>query len=221
MNVLVIGASRGIGLELVRQYRAAGERVIATARDAAGLERLQQLGAEPFKVDVADAASASGLSWHLDCEKLDVALYVAGVYSTAGANSPPTQQDFDRLMHTNVLGAMQALPHVAPLVEAAGGKFVFITSGMGQIGDASSSFGWTYRVSKAALNMAVVSAQPDYPKATFVALCPGWVQTDMGGPGASLTVEQSVSAMRKTINGLKRGSQVRFLHHDGRPYPSW
>jgi NAD(P)-dependent dehydrogenase (short-subunit alcohol dehydrogenase family) len=110
---------------------------------------------------------------------------------------------------------------VAPWVEAAGGKFVFITSGMGQIGDASSSFGWTYRVSKAALNMAVVSAQPDYPKATFVALCPGWVQTDMGGPGASLTVEQSVSAMRKTIDGLKRGSQVRFLHHDGRPYSSW
>jgi NAD(P)-dependent dehydrogenase (short-subunit alcohol dehydrogenase family) len=221
MNVLVIGASRGIGLELVRQYRAAGERVIATARDAAGLERLKLLGAEPLKVDVADPASVSGLSWQLDGEKIDVALYVAGVYSTAGATSPPTQQDFDRLMHTNVLGAMQALPQVAPWVEAAGGKFVFITSGMGQIGDASSSFGWTYRVSKAALNMAVVSAQPDYPKATFVALCPGWVQTDMGGPGASLTVEQSVSAMRKTIDGLKRGPQVRFLHHDGRPYSSW
>ncbi len=221
MNVLVIGASRGIGLELARQYRAAGDRVIATARDAAGLERLQQLGAEPLKVDVADPASVSGLSWQLDGEKLDVALYVAGVYSTAGATSPPTQQDFDRLMHTNVLGAMQALPQVAPWVEAAGGKFVFITSGMGQIGDVSSSFGWTYRVSKAALNMAVVAAQPDYPKATFVAMCPGWVQTDMGGPGASLTVEHSVSAMRKTIAGLKRGTQVRFLHHDGRPYPSW
>jgi NAD(P)-dependent dehydrogenase (short-subunit alcohol dehydrogenase family) len=126
-------------------------------------------------------------------------------------------------MHTNVLGAMQAIPQVAPLVEASrqGGRFAFITSGMGQIGGVESSYGWTYRVSKAALNMAVAAAQHDYPRATLVALCPGWVQTDMGGAGAPLTVHDSVSAMRRTLAGLTPAHRGAFLHHDGRRYDGW
>lgn len=221
MNILVIGASRGIGLEFARQYRDAGDRVIATARDAAGLQRLEALGAQPLKLDVADPASASGLSWQLDGEKIDVALYVAGVYSTAGATQPPTREEFDRLMHANVLGAMQVIPQVAPLVEAARGRFAFLSSQMGHIAGANSSFGWTYRVSKAALNMAVAAARHDYPKATFVALSPGWVRTDMGGPGAPLSVTDSVAAMRRTISDLQPRDGGAFLDHDGSPFPGW
>jgi NAD(P)-dependent dehydrogenase (short-subunit alcohol dehydrogenase family) len=221
MNVLLIGASRGIGLEFARQYLEAGDRVIATARNAEGLARLHDLGAQTIKLDVADPASISGLSWKLDGEKIDVAIYVAGVWSTGGALSPPTREAFDHVMHANVLGAMQALPQVAPWVEEAGGKFAFITSGMGQIGGVESSFGWTYRVSKAALNMAVVAAQGDFPKATFIALCPGWVKTDMGGAGAPLTVQASVSAMRATLAKVTTKDKAKFLHHDGQPYPSW
>ena len=134
-NVLIIGASRGLGLEFARQYVAAGDRVLATARDAAGRERLQALGVESvLTVDVADPASVSGLAWMLDGEKIDTALYVAGVMDRGNALSPPTQQQFDRVMHTNVLGAMQAIPQVAPLVEAAGGVFAFLSSSMSQIG---------------------------------------------------------------------------------------
>jgi NAD(P)-dependent dehydrogenase (short-subunit alcohol dehydrogenase family) len=154
-----------------------------------------------------------------------VALYVAGVYTQGGATTPPTQQEFDSAMHTNVLGAMQTIPQVAPLVEAAnhgqGGKFIFITSGMGSIGESESSFGWTYRVSKAALNMAVISAQSDYPKALMLPMCPGWVRTDMGGPGATISVEESVGAMRGTIGGLTAKNKGQYLHHDGRQYGSW
>jgi NAD(P)-dependent dehydrogenase (short-subunit alcohol dehydrogenase family) len=221
VNVLIIGASRGIGHEFVRQYRAAGDRVIATARKEQDLRALQGLGAKALKVDVADPASISSLSWQLDGEKLDVALYVAGVYSTAGAHEPPTQQDFDHVMHTNVLGAMQAIPQVAPLVEAAGGRFVFISSEMGHIAGTSSSYGWLYRTSKAALNMAVAAACHDYPKAILAAMSPGWVRTDMGGPSAPLSVQDSVASMRKAIAALKPRDSGHFLDHDGTRFKGW
>jgi len=225
-TVLVIGASRGIGLAFVRQYRAAGDRVIATARDAAGLERLKALGATALRLDVADPASVSGLAWQLDGEKIDVALYVAGVFPSGDARTPPTRDEFDRTLHTNVLGAMQALPQVGPLVEAASrkgrpGRFVFITSGMAQIGGVESSYAWIYRVSKAALNMAVASAQHDYPGAVLVAMSPGWVQTDMGGPGATLTADDSVAAMRAAIAALDTAHKGAFLDYDGTPIGSW
>jgi NAD(P)-dependent dehydrogenase (short-subunit alcohol dehydrogenase family) len=220
-TTLVLGASRGIGLEFVRQCREAGDRVIATARTSQGLQALEKLGAQTLQLDVADPASISNLARAVHAEKIDLALYVAGVYSTAGATEPPTQQDFDRLMHTNVLGAMQVIPKVAPLVEAAQGRFVFITSGMAQIAGADSSFGWLYRVSKAALNMAVAAARHDYPAATLVAMSPGWVQTDMGGSGALLTVQQSVASMRKSIAGITPRQSGAFLDHDGRPFDGW
>ncbi|WBY00444.1 SDR family oxidoreductase [Ramlibacter tataouinensis] len=220
-TVLVLGASRGIGLEFVRQYRAAGDKVIATARTDEGLQKIAALGAEPVQLDVAAPASIGALAGQLDGEKLDIALYVAGVYSTAGAKEPPTQADFDQVMRTNVLGAMQAIPKVAPLVEAAHGRFVFISSEMGHIAGAHSSFGWLYRASKAALNMTVRAASYDYPRATLVALSPGWVRTAMGGPGAPLSPEQSVAAMRRTIALLAAPQSGAFLDHDGTPFDGW
>ena len=220
-TVLVIGASRGIGLEFVRQYREAGRRVIATVRDADGRARVQALGAEALTVDVANPASVSGLAWQLDGEKIDLALYVAGVLRRPNALTPPTQQDFDAVMHTNVLGAMQTLPQVAPLVAEARGVFAFLSSSMSQIGSVPDSGSWLYRTSKAALNMAVAAAQHDYPDATLVTIDPGWVQTDMGGAGAALTVEQSVKGMRQVLGSLTAADKGRLLHHDGRRATHW
>ena len=220
-TVLVIGASRGIGHEFVRQYRAAGDRVIATARDAKGLKAIESLGAKALDIDVAHPASIGALAPQLDGAKIDVALYVAGVYSTDGAQEAPSQDDFDRVMRTNVLGAMQAIPEVAPLVAAAHGRFVFITSEMGHIAGTGSSFGWLYRASKAALNMAVKAASHDYPRATLAAMSPGWVQTDMGGPGAPLTAQQSVSSMRKAIAAIPKRQSGAFLNYDGKAFAGW
>lgn len=220
-TILIIGASRGIGLELARQYVEAGDRVIATARDDAGRERLQALGAQPLTVDVANPASVSGLSWLLDGEKIDLALYVAGVIRRPNALTPPTQQDFDAVMHTNVLGAMQALPQVAPMVADAQGVFAFVSSSMSQIGSVDDSDSWLYRTSKAALNMAVASAQHDYPGATLVTIDPGWVQTEMGGGEAPLTVQESVRGMRATLASVTDADKGRLLHHDGRRAAHW
>jgi NAD(P)-dependent dehydrogenase (short-subunit alcohol dehydrogenase family) len=216
-TAFVIGASRGIGSEFVKQYLAEGRKVIATARDDEGLAALRAAGAEAIKLDVANPASIAELAWKLDGAKLDVAVYVAGVYGpNSGATTEPTAADFDKVMHTNVCGAMQLIPSVAPLVEAAKGKFVFISSGMGSIGEATSSMGWVYRASKAALNMAVRTASFDYPKATMIVMCPGWVKTDMGGPGATLSKEESVADMRSVIESLRTSDSGTFRNHKGR-----
>ena len=92
---------------------------------------------------------------------------------------------------------------------------------MGRIQGVENSFAWTYRVSKAALNMVVATAQHDYPQATMVAISPGWVQTDMGGDGAPLTVEHSVRGLRSTVAGLTPADKGRLLHHDGRRAAHW
>ncbi|HEX5388309.1 MAG TPA: SDR family oxidoreductase [Burkholderiaceae bacterium] len=220
-TVLVIGASRGIGLELVCQYREAGDRVIATARDDAGLSALRDLGAQALQVDVANPASVSGLSWLLDGEKLDVALYVAGVMDRAGATTPPTQQAFDHVMHTNVLGLMQVIPQVLPMVEEASGVFGALSSSMSQIASVPGSNAWLYRVSKAALNMAVASARFDYPRARLVALDPGWVQTDMGGATAPLSLADSVAGLRAAIASITSDDNGHLIHHDGRRAAHW
>ena len=216
-TVLIIGASRGIGWELARQYVAAGERVIATGRDDAALARLRDLGAQALRVDVADAASISGLAWQLDGEKIDIALYVAGVTSHGDATEPPTREAFDTVMHANVLGAMQAIPQVAPWL-APGGRFGFVSSVMGRIATVDNSRAWVYRTSKAALNMAVSSAQSAWPDAIMVCLHPGWVQTDMGGGAAPVTPEASASGLRRVMAALTPADRGAYIQYDGQRF---
>lgn len=222
-TVLLIGASRGIGLELARQYRAEGWRVVATARSAEGLDRLTALGCETLRLDAADPASNSGLAWQLDGEKLDLAIYVAGLGDRDTAQSPPTQEKFDRLMHTNAMGPMMVLPQIAPMLAETGGVFSVISSHFGSLTLTETSMAVLYRMSKVALNMYIRCAQHDFPQIVCVALHPGWVQTDMGGPQAPMTAQQSATSLRQTLEGIRtqhapehRGA---FLNHDGTPLP--
>lgn len=220
-TALIIGASRGIGREFARQLLAKRWQVFATARDDAAIAALQAEGAAAIKLDVTQPDMLAALGWQLDGVRLDLAVYVAGIYGPdQGAKAPPAAADFDAVMHANVLGAMQAIPLVAPLVEAGKGKFAFISSGMGSIGAAQSSSGWIYRASKAALNMAVRAAAYDYPHAVFVAMCPGWVRTDMGGSHASTAVDKSVAGMLDVIAELDSKDSGSYRNYSGQ-YLDW
>ncbi len=222
-TVLLIGASRGIGFELARQYRAEGWRVIATARSEEGLQRLQALGCETLRVDVANPAGNSGLAWQLDGEKLDLAIYVAGAMDRASALQPPTREAFDAVMHTNVMGAMQVIPQILPMLQEARGTLACISSVMGSLQETTSGNASLYRVSKAALNMVVRCTQAEQPDVTVLALHPGWVQTDMGGAQAPLTPEQSATSLRRTLETVRTQRAPEhcgaFLNHDGKPLP--
>jgi NAD(P)-dependent dehydrogenase (short-subunit alcohol dehydrogenase family) len=216
--ILIVGASRGIGFELTRQYLDEGCRVFATARDDESLARLRSLGARVLRLDVADAASVSGLAWQIDGETFDTVIVNAGVYGpkTSGLETP-VEAEFDKVMRTNVLGPMRVIPQLAEAL-ATGARLGVLSSRMGSMGLRANPGGWLYRASKAALNSVLkdVSLALD-GKAICVALHPGWVRTDMGGAGADLAVEDSARDLRRTLAQLTPADNGRFLNHDGQP----
>lgn len=220
-TVLVVGATRGIGLEFVRQYAADGARVIGTFRHAQDADKLRALGARTLHLDALDPDSVAALGPHLDGQPIDVALLVAGVYGPDTSDlTPPSREQFDMVMRTNVLTPMQLIPLLAQNLQAAQGKLAAISSRLGSIGLATDAQNWLYRASKAALNSVVKSASIELGARGVVcmALSPGWVRTDMGGPSAPLDVRDSVSALRRVIAAANRSHNGRFLNYTGEQY---
>jgi len=217
-TILIIGASRGIGREFTRQYAADGGRVIATHRRQEDAAALRQLGARPLHLDVDDAESVAGLGWHLDGERVDVALIVAGAYGPRTTDlTPPTDEEFSAVMRTNILAPMRLIPMLSQSLAAARGKLAVLSSRMGSIGSTRSTAGWLYRASKAGLNSVLKCASLELGSqgVVCVALHPGWVRTDMGGAGADLEVGDSVASMRRVLAAINASHNGRFLNYDG------
>jgi NAD(P)-dependent dehydrogenase (short-subunit alcohol dehydrogenase family) len=202
-TALVLGASRGLGLEFTRQYLAEGWTVYATHRSEADRIKLRDLGAHTLQLDVMQVADVAGIAWQLDGERLDVAVMNAGVYGprTSSPRQPPGDADFDTVMRTNVLAAMRIVPVVAPLLAPARGTLAFVSSRMGSIAEAGAAYGMLYRVSKAAVNMVAKLAHVEHAPlgVRVLSLHPGWVRTDMGGPNADVAVTDSIAGLRRVI----------------------
>ena len=225
-NVLITGASRGLGLEFARQYAREGWDVIGCCRHPKTARPLADLGADIVKLDVTDARDVTALSKRLAATTIDLFVCNAGV---AGARNPvltgATQADFDTVMRTNVLGPMwlsaALADHIAAGGEGRGGKIAYLSSRMGSISAMANAGSALYRASKAALNAIVKAVALELaPRGVVaIALHPGWVRTDMGGAGADLGAEASVTGMRAVIERAAARDSGRFFDYTGKELP--
>jgi NAD(P)-dependent dehydrogenase (short-subunit alcohol dehydrogenase family) len=220
MNILVTGANRGIGLELCRLFIARGHTVTGTARDPATTGPLRETGATVEILDVQrdDAVEAFGAHW--GSKPLDVLVNNAGV----GAWTPLTQTTTEELLRVfdiNAVGPLRVTRALLPALRASRGRVFHITSKMGSIGDTPSGGSYAYRMSKAALNMASANLAADLRPAgvASIVLHPGWVQTDMGGRNAPLTVAESARSLADLMERTGFEATGQFLNFDGRPIP--
>lgn len=218
-TVLLLGASRGLGLGLAREYLARGWRVIATARDnAKQLEALQQgtngkLRIE--RVDIADMEGVARLRATLEGETLDLLFVVAGI---SGSVPKPLHEvspdEAARVYLVNAYYPIAAAQALAGLLRG-GGTVAFMSSMLGSI--ALNDYGqWeTYRTSKAALNMAARSFFHRHPEHAVLSIAPGWVRTDMGGPSATFDVETSCRNVANAIATHAGRPGHRYVNYDG------
>ncbi len=212
-TVLISGANRGIGLEFARQCAADGWTVIGTARDPDAATELRDTGADILPLDIADPASIAALANAVGDRPIDLLFANAGIY---GENTLDSDAWLE-VLRVNTLGPTLLADALRKNVAGSSLKrMVAVTSGMGSIAETGGGH-IPYRTSKAALNMAWKNLAIDYATdgITIAVINPGWVQTDMGGPGAAITPTQSVTGMRRVIDALTPADTGRFLSWDG------
>jgi len=229
-TTLITGANRGIGLEFCRQYAAAGWHVLACSRHpekSDALHKLAEQYPELIKIhalDVADPAQIKRLAETLSGASIDLLINNAGIYPASDTKGFGHTDDAEWLaaFRINAIAPLKMAEAFATQIARSKLKTIAtITSMMGSIADNNSGGNYLYRSSKAALNMVVKSLAIDLKKAGITATLfhPGWVKTDMGGPNAMISTEQSVSGMRQVISGLSMADSGKFFGYDGREIP--
>ena len=212
-RAIIVGASRGIGHELARSYGADGWDVVATARSEADRARLAALpGVTAALADITDEASLAALA--AIAGTVDLIVVSGGVGSREANLDALDPDEWKRVMTVNALGPLLAARTLGPCLTPHG-SFVALSSSMGSIGGNSGGGSFSYRMSKAALNMGLQTLALSWPGQSVVALHPGWVKTVLGGAGAPVEVADSVAGMRRVIAALKPGGRARFLDYRG------
>lgn len=226
--VIVAGASRGLGLELVRQFVDRGWTVIGTARDvtrAPDLIRLQ--GERPDRIsikalDIAKPESIAALKAELGGECLDVLYVNAGIMGPAHHDpARVTEEEFEQLMLTNALAPIRLAKALLGNLRDEKSVLVFMTSQLGSVARNESGGYDLYRASKAALNSLTRSfvAKLPSPRPTVLSLHPGWVKTDMGGAQAPLEAPASVAGMLDIVEAARGTGGHHFLDYQGKEIP--
>ena len=238
-RVLITGANRGLGLEFTRQSLKAGHLVFAGARDpdrASGLDDLRAgFGAQLHlvRMDITDQRSIDAAIGQISATVtgLDLLINNAGINAMSREIGDPRQflnfgqlsaEALTTMFRTNAVGPLMVAQSAHTLLKAgARPVLVNITSWMGSLLQHNTGGNYAYSASKVALNMITRSLAFDLAESNIivVALNPGWVQTDMGGPKAPLSPADAVEAIHKVIDTLSAGDSGLFLHWDGTEHP--
>ncbi len=228
-TILITGANRGIGLAFSRLYSEQGAQVLACCRQPEKADELQQLAVQHehlhiYQMDVLDRDGIDQLAEDLAHQAIDILIANAGIYGDSREH-PFGNLNYEiwlKTLETNVLGAVKVTEAFMPHLKQAEKPVVAaISSLMGSIADNSSGGSICYRSSKAALNAAMKSIAVDIkPDGIGVMIFhPGWVQTDMGGPGALIDTDTSAKGMMAQIDQFDLSQTGQFIKYDGTPMP--
>jgi NAD(P)-dependent dehydrogenase (short-subunit alcohol dehydrogenase family) len=221
-TVLITGANRGIGLELARQYAADGWQVIGTARRPEAAKDLEALDVQIVQLDVADQASVDRMSEELNDQAIDVLINNAGILSTMRSISEIDFEVFNQVLAVNTVGPIRVTQALLPNLRAGKMKKIINTSSIaGSISRKTRGGPYGYSESKAALNMFTRSLAAELKPEGFICIVihPGWVQTDMGGANARVTVADSASGIRNVIANLTTEGSGEFWTFEGEQLP--
>ena len=221
--ILLIGASRGLGLALAEAFLRLGWSVVATVRTTAS--PLHTLAAaypslEIETLDITDGEQIVALADRLSDRRFDCLFVNAGVADAAGSIADTPLDDFARLMTTNAWAPLQVLEALGDRV-APNGVIGVMSSGQGSIANNRGGGVDAYRASKAALNMLMrcyAARRADDPHALLL-LAPGWIRTDLGGPDAPYTIEDSIPKLVEVILAQRGRPGLRYLDRDGQSVP--